>query len=215
MVLIVNLKSYDASRSRIRSICEAAAVLSSKKAPVLIAVPAFFLSEASQICQTLTQHVDDVAADRNTGYAPVDLAKRAGALGSIINHSEHRVPEKTIASLIVRLREKKMISVVCARNDREAKRLASLSPDYIAVEPPALIGGDVSVSTADPGLIGRSVKAVRSVDPKIKVLVGAGIRSAGDIRIAREHGAHGVLLASEVAKSARPKDAMKRLLRGF
>jgi triosephosphate isomerase (TIM) len=215
MVLFVNLKSYDTSRTRILSICEAAALLDTPKTPIYVAVPSFFLSEASQRCRTLAQHVDDVEADRNTGFAPVGLAKRAGASGSIINHSEHRLPTATIASLITRLRAQKLISIVCARDDRQAKVLAAFAPDYIAVEPPALIGGEVSVSTADPALIERSVNAVRRVDPNVKVLVGAGIRSADDIRIARELGAHGVLLASEVAKSARPKETMRRLLRGF
>ena len=214
MVLIINLKSYDASQARIRSICDAAASLSTKT-PVIIAPPSFFLSDAAGHCTVFAQHVDDVEADRHTGFLPVRLAKRAKASGSIINHSEHRLPKAMIASLVKRLRSEKMTSVVCARDDREARILAALEPDYIAVEPPALIGGDVSVSSADPKLIERSVKAITSVDPKVKVLVGAGIRTADDIRIARSLGAHGVLLASEVAKSARPKETMKRLLRGF
>ena len=214
MVLIINLKSYDTTKARIRSICDAAASLSTET-KVIIAPPTPFLADCASRCTVFAQHVDDLEADRNTGSVPVRLAKRAGASGSIINHSEHRIPTATIESLITRLRAEKMTSVVCARDDREAKRLAALGPDYIAVEPPALIGGTVSVSTADPALIERSVKAVTSVNPKVKVLVGAGIRTSDDVRIARELGAHGVLLASEVAKSAKPKDAMKRLLRGF
>ena len=212
MVLIVNLKSYDLTRLRTLSVCRAAAQLD---APVIIAPNPFFLSEAAHVCRVFAQHVDDTEADRNTGFLPAAVAKRAGASGSIINHSEHRVPKATIKALIDRLRALKMTSVVCARDDREARLLAAYGPDYIAVEPPALIGGAVSVSTADPALIERSVRVVTSIDAKVKVLVGAGIRTADDIRAARSFGAHGVLLASEVAKSSRPKETMKRLLRGF
>ena len=67
---------------------------------------------------------------------------------------------------------------VCRAADvEEAKALAKLNPTYIAVEPPELIGGDISVTTADPAIVSDTVAAVKSVQPKVRVLCGAGVKS--------------------------------------
>lgn len=213
-ILAINLKSYAESAQRTLRICQIAAE-SSSDVEIIVAPNAFFLSEAAKTCTTYAQHVDDLEATRNTGFLPFEMAKLAGARGAILNHSEHRLDSRTIQSLIVKLRSIRMSSLVCARDDEEAARIAKLGPDYIAVEPPELIGGDVSISSADPGLIDRSVKAVHDVDESIGVLVGAGVRAPEDIRIALERGAIGVLLASEVAKSTDPEGTIERLLTGF
>jgi len=62
-----------------------------------------------------------------------------------------------------------------------------------------LIGGDVSVASANPDVIDRIVKEVKS-----PVMVGAGIKSAKDIEICMELGCHGVLVASGIVKSKDP-----------
>jgi len=61
-------------------------------------------------------------------------------------------------------------------------------PDYVAIEPPELIGSGVSVSKADPGIIERSVNAVRAVNPDVRVLTGAGIQSGECVKIAVDLG---------------------------
>jgi len=50
------------------------------------------------------------------------------------------------------------------------KSIASFKPDYIAIEPPELIGTGVSVSKARPEIISKTVKIVRETNPKVKVL---------------------------------------------
>ena len=210
--LIINLKSY--AESKTLAICEHAAALSGD-VKIVVAPNAFYLSESAKLCSTFAQHVDPLEANRNTGFLPVEMARLAGATGSIVNHSEHRLTGRQLERVIAELRKREMTSVLCARDHREARRYAKLRPDVIAVEPPGLIGGDVSVSSAKPELIKKSVQAVHAVDPNIEVLVGAGVRTAQDVKIARELGAAGVLLASEVAKAKDPKAAMKKLLKGF
>jgi hypothetical protein len=82
-----------------------------------------------------------------------------------------------------------------------AAAAAALGPDYVAIEPPELIGSGVSVCRADPGIIRRSVEAARKVAPGVKVLCGAGIQTGECVRIALELGTNGVLLASSVVKA--------------
>ena len=93
--------------------------------------------------------------------------------------------------------------------------MAAFSPDFIAVEPPELIGGDISVTSANPRIVSDTVDTVKSVDPKVKVLCGAGVKTGEDVRKAIELGAEGVLLASGVVKSNDPKKTLMDLVSGL
>jgi triosephosphate isomerase len=85
----------------------------------------------------------------------------------------------------------------------------------VAVEPPELIGGTVSVTTADPMVVSAAVKAVKDLAPDVRVLCGAGVKTGKDVRRALELGADGVLLASGVAAVAEPEKALLDLLEGL
>ena len=79
------------------------------------------------------------------------------------------------------------------------------------MEPPELIGGDISVSRAGPEIIEDSVNLVG----ENRLLVGAGIKDAEDVRIALSLGASGVLLASGVIKADDPYSALMELVSGL
>ena len=91
---------------------------------------------------------------------------------------------------------------LCADPRRDPHTLCVVAhpSDLIAVEPPELIGGDVSVTAADPKVVSDSVEAVRKV-ADIPVLCGAGVKTGEDVRAALDLGAEGVLLASGVVKA--------------
>ena len=65
-----------------------------------------------------------------------------------------------------------------------------------------MIGGDISVTTADPAIVSDTVAAVKSTNPNVRVLCGAGVKNGADVRTAIELGAEGVLLASGVTKAS-------------
>ena len=75
-----------------------------------------------------------------TGFFVPEMAKSFGAIGSLLNHSEHRLEAQSICNLIERLRSLKMTSVVCAKTPDEVANIAKFDPDFIAIEPPELIG---------------------------------------------------------------------------
>ena len=56
---------------------------------------------------------------------------------------------------------------------------------------------------------------VRKVDPNVKVLCGAGVKTGKDIRKALELGAHGVLLASGVVKAKDKRATLMDLVGGL
>ena len=100
----------------------------------------------------------------------------------------------------------------CAADVQEARALAKLGPTFIAVEPPELIGGDISVTTADPAIVSDTVAAVKEVNPNVRVLCGAGVKNGQDVATAIQLGAEGVLLASGVTKADAPMGVLQDLV---
>lgn len=162
----------------------------------------FRVSQGVQI-PVFAQHVDAAGYGSKTGWQLAEVVKEAGASGTILNHSEHRFDTiEQLEAAHKRAKEAGLITCVCAETAEEgAAIMQRMQPDFIAVEPPELIGGNISVSTANPDLIRESVEMIGTG----KVLVGAGIKNGEDVRIALELGAVGVLLASGVTKAADPK----------
>ena len=129
-----------------------------------------------------------------------------------MNHSEHRMPREDVGKAVEMCREVGLDACVCAEDTAEAASMAEFHPAMIAVEPPGLIGGDVSVTTADPAIVSGTVDAVIAVDPEIAVYCGAGVKTGDDVRTAMDLGAHGVLLASGVVKAKDPEAVLRDLI---
>jgi triosephosphate isomerase (TIM) len=163
----------------------------------------------------LAQHVDAVDAGPHTGFIPPESVAKAGGWGSLVNHSEHPLSTPAVEATVRRLTASDLVAVVCAKNVRAAARLAATGPGYLAVEPPELIGGKQSVSTARPEVVSGAVEAVRKVAPATLVLCGAGVHDRRDVARALELGSEGVLVASAVTRAADPRVAIAELLAGY
>ncbi len=202
-IIIVNLKTYDRTRGEgaLRVARQLDRVANETGVPFAVAPNAFdvrlLASETS--LPMLAQSVDAVPEGSHTGHLTPEAARDAGAVGSLVNHSEHRLKLADIEHVVDRLRGCEMDSVVCTNNAAVSRAAAAVHPTFVAVEPPELIGGHVSVTTADPGVVSSSVDLVRSVAPDVRVLCGAGVKTGVDVAKAIELGTDGVLLASGVA----------------
>ena len=172
------------------------------------------LSQALRI-PVLAQHADPHEAGARTGYLVPEAIAAAGCRGSLVNHSEHPLGPETLTAAVQRLDALGLVAVVCARDVPQARLLARFRPKYLAVEPPELIGGVVSVSTAQPEVISGTVTAVHETSPRTHVLCGAGIHDRQDVRRAFELGAEGILVSSAVARAENPSEAIDKLLAGF
>ena len=191
------------SGSNATKITKVAEKISKKyKIKIAIAPPQQLLSQvASSSIPILAQHVDNSKIGSTTGFVIPEIVKKSGIKGSLINHSEHRIPPKDITALVSRLKKLGMISVVCVKNVKESEKYAKLNPTYIAIEPPELIGTGKAISTERPSLISNAVKAVKKARNSTKLLCGAGIVSGKDVAKAMQLGAKGILVASGVVKS--------------
>lgn len=163
----------------------------------------------------LAQHADNVKQGGTTGRITPEAIKQIGCAGTLINHSEYRISADDVKILVARCRELKLVSIVCTKDAAESKEYASFQPDFIAVEPPELIGGDISVTTANPKVVSDSVNLVKAVAPQVKVLCGAGVKNGQDVAKAIELGAEGVLLASGVVKAKNQKSVLVDLVGGL
>jgi triosephosphate isomerase len=216
-VLIVNLKEYDeVLGDNPVTIAEVARKLFEKyKINILIAPPDPMIDNISKIILTVSQHLDPYEPGAHTGALLAKEVKELGAIGSLINHSEKRIPPEDVKKCVDLCREYDLISIVCAQNSKEAGELAKFNPDFIAVEPSELIGGDVSVSTAEPEIITNSVNEVKKNSLRTSLLCGAGVKTKADVKKAIELGAKGVLVASGVVKSPNVEKAMEELVKGM
>ena len=158
------------------------------------------------------QHIDAVDAGGHTGSTLIECVKEAGADGSLINHSEQRMKLADIDVAVKKLAQNNMVSVLCTNNIETSAAVATLKPDFVAIEPPELIGSGIPVSKAEPEIVEGTVEVIHKIDPEISVLCGAGISTGDDMKAAMDLGADGVLLASGIIKADDPKEALLNLV---
>ncbi len=203
-MFIINCKNYEEiAGDKIIEFIKIAEKISKKyKIKIAVAPPQHLIGlVANSSIPILAQHVDNSNVGSTTGFMIPELLKKSKVSGSLINHSEHRISSDEISKLVLKLCELKMISIVCVKDVAEAKKYAKLNPDYIAIEPPELIGSGKAVSKEKPELITKSADAVNSAKNKTKLLCGAGIVSGQDVTKALELGSKGILVASGIIKA--------------
>lgn len=159
----------------------------------------------------LAQHIDPVTFGSHTGHILPEAIKEAGAYGTLLNHAEHQIEFDVLENSINRAKDCGLFTCVCANTPEAGEEIAKFNPDLIAVEPPELIGGDLSVSNAQPEVITQAVSLIGEG----KVLVGAGVKTGEDTKKAIELGASGVLLASGVTKAENPYEVLTDLAKGL
>ncbi|MCJ7792387.1 MAG: triose-phosphate isomerase [Candidatus Marinimicrobia bacterium] len=214
-MIFVNFKTYQSGTGEkalaLAKICQKVA----KKAkiaviPVVQAVDLFRLT--SQGFVVWVQHVDDIDFGPNTGQILPQAVVEAGAKGTLLNHSENQLPLEMIKEIIKKCQLLKLKTLICADNLEEAKTIVKARPDFLVYEPPEFIGSrTASVSTAKPEVIQDLVKEIKNVP----VLVGAGIHSQKDVKIAIKLGAKGILVASDVVLAKNPEKELLDLAGGF
>lgn len=160
----------------------------------------------------LAQHIDAVNAGGHTGSNLMECLIEAGISGTLINHSEKRMDLNDIDAIISKAKSNNITSVVCTNNVRTSVAAAEFSPDFIAVEPPELIGSGIPVSQAEAEIVEGTVAKVKNVNDNIKVLCGAGISTGDDMKAALDLGSVGVLLASGIILAKDPEKALLDLV---
>jgi len=218
-VIVLNVKTYgEATYSKALEIAKLMDELGKESgASMAIAVQATDISLCAKDVSipVFAEHIDPIKPGSHTGWTLPEAVKNAGAVGTLINHSEHRLILADVDVCITRAKELGLDHIVCSNNVATSKAIAAFSPNFVAVEPPELIGGDISVTTANPDIVSGSVKAVKNVDKNVKVLCGAGVKNGKDVAKSIELGADGVLLASGIVKAKNQDEVIRDLISGL
>ncbi|WP_400258737.1 triose-phosphate isomerase [Methanobrevibacter smithii] len=215
-IVILNYKTYlESSGENALELARALKSASEESGITMVAAPqaADIYRIQNQISLPIfAQHIDPITPGGHTGSNLIETLIEAGISGSLINHSENRMKLADIDEVIQLCKQNDIESCVCTNNIATSKAIATFSPDAVAVEPPELIGTGIPVSQAQPEVVEDSVKGVKSINKKIKVLCGAGISTGDDMKSAMDLGADGVLLASGIVKAENPKEALLDLV---
>ncbi len=218
-MIVLNEKAYVESAGaqglRLAQICEQ--VAAEEEVSIVICPQQVDLAKVAAAVQIpcFAQHVDAVEPGSQTGFVTLESVKGAGAAGTLVNHSEHRLKIAEIDSIVTKAASLNLLTIVCTNNLAVSRAVAELKPYAIAVEPPELIGSGRAVSKVDPAIVADTVKAVKRVANDCIVLCGAGVTNGEDVRAALELGAEGVLLASGVVKAKDQKAALRDLAAGL
>ena len=212
-MIIVNFKTYlESTGKRAIELARQAEKAAKETGANIIVVPQFVdlarVAEAVEI-PVFAQHIDPIKPGNSTGHVLAEAVKEAGAVGTLINHSECQLRLIDIDAIIALTKEKGLVSCVCANNPSVSAAIAAMHPDITSVEPPELIGSGISVSKAKPEIVTDTVKLVQKVDSKMTILCGAGISTADDVSIALKLGTRGVLVASGIVKAKDPYSVLR------
>ena len=218
-IIIVNLKTYEQGYGADGfDICKIMEEISIEhNVNLAAAVSAIDLVDYSDNLKIpiFAQHVDGINYGSHTGSILPEAVRYSGAIGTLVNHAECQMNWEDIEATISRCRELGLLTVLCTADAKATEKGAHLNPDMLAVEPPELIGGEISVSTAKPEVIRDSVSAVNQINPGIPVLCGAGVKDKADVSKALSLGSQGILLASGVVKSSEPRKVLIDLIQGL
>ena len=207
-VIIVNFKTYlESTGKNAVALAKAAEKTAKETGASIIVAPQF--ADITRVAETVeipvfAQHIDAIKPGSSTGHILAESVKEAGAVGTLINHSERQLKLSEIEAIIGLAREKGLTSCVCANNPPTSAAVAAMRPDIVSFEPPELIGTGIAVSKAQPQVITNTVSLVREVNADITILCGAGISQSEDVAKALELGTNGVLVASGIVKAKDP-----------
>lgn len=203
-IIVINFKTYKSGKD----VLKLARIVEKFDKNIIVGVGATELYRVSSKTKlrVFAQHVDAIEPGRNTGFISASSAKTEGARGVFLNHSEHKLKWGVLKKTVRLCRESKLEVLIFINDLKEAKKVKKLKPDYIVYEPPQLVGGKVSVSKSKP-------EVIEKIHNKLNYpfIVGAGIKSKEDVKIAMKLGASGVALSSAFTKSKNPRNVLKNL----
>ncbi len=206
-MIVINFKNYVYGKKAI-----VLAQLIEKYIPkAIVAVPTADIFEISTKTRlkVYSQHVDLVPKKRGTGFTTAKDVHEAGAIGTMLNHSEHKLSYSIIKKTIASCEREKLKVIICAASLAAATGLKQLKPYAIAFEDPVLIASGKSITTYQSNKVRKFVSLLRKTN--IIPLCGSGVHSRKDILAAHKLGCKGVLIASAIATAIKPQKILKEI----
>jgi triosephosphate isomerase len=184
-MLVINLKNYKTGKD----VLDLVRKIEIYYGKAIVAVPFTELKEvvsnkSSPNLQIYAQHVDWQEPGRSTGFITPESAMSAGAIGTLLNHSEHKITLSAIRKTIKRCNEVGLKVIICTSSLKDVSQIKKLNPYAIAYEDKKLIATGKSITTYKTNDVKKFVELLK--DSEIIPLCGAGI-TTGDDEIGRAH----------------------------
>ena len=205
-LLLVGFKTYiEATGENATKLARIARKVSEKTDICIIPIPQF--TDIATITRQVgipvfAQHIDPIEPGSFTGHVLPEAVRGAGAVGTLLNHSEKKLRLNEIEAAIRRSREVGLISCVCTDNPRVSAIVAGFDPDMILIEHPQLIGTGRPISKVKPELITKTLQSVKRVNPDVHLICGAGITGGADVVAALDLGMAGIGAGSAIVKAS-------------
>ena len=178
--------------------------------PQAVDIPAIAASTTRIL--VFAQHMDPVEPGRGVGAVLAEAIRDAGAVGTLLNHSEKPMTLGDLRRAIGRAKMLGLATLVFADSPAEAAALARLGPDIVLAEPPDLIAGGRSVGSVMAGFVAATVEAVKAVDSAILVMSGAGVNGPDDVEQMIGLGLDGTGSSSGILRAPDPGAAMRAMV---
>ncbi|MFA5364253.1 MAG: triose-phosphate isomerase [Candidatus Bathyarchaeia archaeon] len=211
-MIFVNFKTYlESTGKNAVNLAKMAQEVADETGVNIVVAPQFV--DLAAVCNAVSipvfaQHIDPISPGGHTGHILLEAVKEAGAVGTLVNHSERQLRLIDIEAIIAKTRAAGMVSVFCTNNGAVSEAAAALRPDIISLEPPELIGTGIPVSKSKPEAVTETVELVKRINPDAITLCGAGITRGEDVAAALRLGTKGVLVASGIVKAKDPRQVM-------
>ena len=167
------------------------------------------VAEATKRIFVFAPHMDPLPVGRGLADILPEAVKAAGAKGVMLNHCEKPVSLNVLCKTIQRAKELDLMTIICSDSIAEARAIAQFAPDIIVAEPTELIG---TGKTSSMDYVKASIEAVKSVNPNILVLQGAGISNGNDVYNVIYAGAEATGSSSGIVKAPSPAAMIDEML---
>ncbi|MEM3113049.1 MAG: triose-phosphate isomerase [Candidatus Pacearchaeota archaeon] len=196
---VINFKAYKQGRQ----VIDLAKQISRYDRNAILCVQAVDIFSVSKAVKNLVfaQHVDSREKGRNTGFVILEAIKSAGAKGTLINHSEHRINFKDIKLVTEKCKKLNLKTIVFISELKEVNKIKKLKPWAIAYEDPYLVGTGKPITKYKAENVKKFAEILKKTG--IISLCGAGISSREDIIMAKKLGCKGVAIGSAIAEYGR------------
>ncbi len=159
------------------------------------------------------QHIDPVSPNRATGFTTAFAIRRAGAWGTLVNHSEHPLEFSELKEAVSLAKAEELEVLVFVKDLKEAKAVSRLEPEFIALEEPSLIATGKAMVENPEGK--AKIEEFLSGGLSSYLLVGAGITTREDVAESVRLGAKGIVITSAVVLAQNPQKVLEELALGF
>ena len=145
------------------------------------------------------QHMDPDMPGRSVGRIIAEALADAGANGIMLNHADHPMRLDDVAAAVERAKANRLMTLVCAADERDAAAISALSPDILLYEPLAMIGHG---GGARRPWIPRINALVRAIEPRTLIMHAGGVATPEDARDVIRAGAVGTGATSAIVKAS-------------